>query len=93
MRGEWLGRGEILPLYGALLWNRLFLYRPQGFAGFAVQREGQPSNKALGVVANHSSWLDIFVLNSGQRIYFVSKAEVDLNVRGQYQVCESLEQF
>jgi 1-acyl-sn-glycerol-3-phosphate acyltransferase len=27
-------------------------------------------------VANHSSWLDIFVLNSCARVYFVSKAEV-----------------
>lgn len=29
-----------------------------------------------GVVANHSSWLDIFVLNSIQPLRFVSKAEV-----------------
>ncbi|MBM2576604.1 1-acyl-sn-glycerol-3-phosphate acyltransferase [Jannaschia sp. Os4] len=28
------------------------------------------------VVANHSSWLDIFALNASKRIYFVSKAEV-----------------
>ncbi len=28
------------------------------------------------VVANHSTWLDIFTLNAGKRIYFVSKAEV-----------------
>ncbi|KKL91149.1 hypothetical protein LCGC14_1897540, partial [marine sediment metagenome] len=28
------------------------------------------------VVANHSSWLDIFVLNAADRIYFVSKDEV-----------------
>lgn len=28
------------------------------------------------VVANHSSWLDIFTLNARKRIYFVSKAEV-----------------
>ena len=28
------------------------------------------------VVANHSSWLDIFALNSKKRIYFVSKSEV-----------------
>jgi 1-acyl-sn-glycerol-3-phosphate acyltransferase len=33
--------------------------------------------KARGaVVANHSSWLDIFALNARKRIYFVSKAEV-----------------
>ncbi|MFW8636356.1 lysophospholipid acyltransferase family protein [Cribrihabitans pelagius] len=28
------------------------------------------------VVANHASWLDIFVLNAHKRVYFVSKAEV-----------------
>lgn len=28
------------------------------------------------LVANHASWLDIFVLNALSRIYFVSKAEV-----------------
>ena len=28
------------------------------------------------VVANHSSWLDIFALNAGKRVYFVAKAEV-----------------
>jgi lyso-ornithine lipid O-acyltransferase len=28
------------------------------------------------VVANHSSWLDIFALNARKRVYFVSKAEV-----------------
>ncbi|MGX9353951.1 lysophospholipid acyltransferase family protein [Roseobacteraceae bacterium S113] len=27
-------------------------------------------------VANHGSWLDIFVLNAAKRLYFVSKAEV-----------------
>ena len=34
----------------------------------------QPDAKAM--VANHSSWLDIFVLNAAMRGYFVSKAEV-----------------
>jgi 1-acyl-sn-glycerol-3-phosphate acyltransferase len=28
------------------------------------------------VVANHASWLDIFVLNAADRVYFVSKDEV-----------------
>ena len=28
------------------------------------------------VVANHTSWLDIFALNARKRVYFVSKAEV-----------------
>lgn len=37
---------------------------------------GQPMAGAGAVVANHSSWLDIFALNAAKRIYFVSKAEV-----------------
>ena len=41
-----------------------------------VKRFGSPLQKAGALVANHSSWLDIFALNSGQRLYFVSKSEV-----------------
>jgi 1-acyl-sn-glycerol-3-phosphate acyltransferase len=41
-----------------------------------VKRFGFPLEKAGALVANHSSWLDIFALNSGQRLYFVSKSEV-----------------
>ena len=37
---------------------------------------GTPMTKRGAVVANHSSWLDIFSLNAAQRIYFVSKSEV-----------------
>ncbi len=37
---------------------------------------GQPMRGAGAVVANHSSWLDIFALNMRKRIYFVSKSEV-----------------
>lgn len=37
---------------------------------------GQPMAKPGAIVANHSSWLDIFVLNAVQTIYFVAKAEV-----------------
>lgn len=44
--------------------------------GMELQREGQPLQGAGGVVANHSSWLDIFALNASKRIYFVSKSEV-----------------
>ena len=38
--------------------------------------KGTPLTQAGAIVANHSSWLDIFVLNASKRIYFVSKAEV-----------------
>jgi 1-acyl-sn-glycerol-3-phosphate acyltransferase len=37
---------------------------------------GAPMRGQGAVVANHSSWLDIFVLNAVKRVYFVSKAEV-----------------
>ena len=41
-----------------------------------VKRLGNPLEKPGALVANHSSWLDIFALNSYQRLYFVSKSEV-----------------
>jgi len=37
---------------------------------------GRPMSRPGAIVANHSSWLDIFVLNAVQTIYFVAKAEV-----------------
>lgn len=37
---------------------------------------GAPMTHPGAIVANHSSWLDIFVLNAVQTIYFVAKAEV-----------------
>lgn len=39
--------------------------------------QGAPMRQRGAVVANHSSWLDIFVLNAAQRVYFVSKSEVE----------------
>lgn len=39
-------------------------------------RTGAPMSGPGAIVANHSSWLDIFVLNAVKRIYFVSKADV-----------------
>ena len=41
-----------------------------------VIRFGAPLKQPGAFVANHSSWLDIFALNSGQSLYFVSKSEV-----------------
>ena len=38
--------------------------------------EGQPVSGRAALVANHSSWLDIFVLNAAIQVCFVSKAEV-----------------
>lgn len=44
--------------------------------GISYLVQGQPMIGPGAVVANHSSWLDIFALNARKRIYFVSKAEV-----------------
>ena len=51
-------------------------------AAFAILRigytmRGQPMTGPGAIVANHSSWLDIFALNAAARVYFVAKAEVE----------------
>jgi 1-acyl-sn-glycerol-3-phosphate acyltransferase len=38
---------------------------------------GRPMTRQGALVANHSSWLDIFALNACQQVYFVSKSEVE----------------
>lgn len=38
--------------------------------------KGTPLQGPGAMVANHGSWLDIFALNAGARIYFVAKSEV-----------------
>ena len=44
--------------------------------GLSVQVQGKPMVERGAMVANHTSWLDIFVLNAQTNLYFVSKAEV-----------------
>lgn len=44
--------------------------------GMGFETTGELMQQRGAVVANHSSWLDIFALNARKRIYFVSKAEV-----------------
>ncbi|NDV00621.1 lysophospholipid acyltransferase family protein [Pseudoroseicyclus tamaricis] len=44
--------------------------------GLRVERKGAPMHEGGALVANHASWLDIFVLVAGQRLTFVAKAEV-----------------
>ena len=44
--------------------------------GITLHIRGAPMTARGAVVANHSSWLDIFALNAGKRVYFVSKSEV-----------------
>lgn len=44
--------------------------------GIRQEVRGKPISGGGAMVANHSSWLDIYALNSASRLYFVSKAEV-----------------
>ncbi len=44
--------------------------------GLPVVDRGRPMDGLGAMVANHTSWLDIFVLNSRTNLYFVSKSEV-----------------
>ncbi len=44
--------------------------------GLRLDMRGISMRARGAVVANHASWLDIFVLNACDRVYFVSKAEV-----------------
>ncbi|MEZ5779739.1 MAG: lysophospholipid acyltransferase family protein [Paracoccaceae bacterium] len=44
--------------------------------GIRYRARGKPMRFRGAVVANHSSWLDIFALNACQTVYFVSKSEV-----------------
>ncbi|MEO9898139.1 MAG: lysophospholipid acyltransferase family protein [Paracoccaceae bacterium] len=44
--------------------------------GVGLVTHGTPMTQRGAVVANHSSWLDIFALNASDMVYFVSKAEV-----------------
>lgn len=44
--------------------------------GMRYRVRGEPMRHDGAVVANHASWLDVFSLNAGQSVYFVSKAEV-----------------
>ncbi|WP_209596714.1 lysophospholipid acyltransferase family protein [Ruegeria sp. HKCCSP351] len=44
--------------------------------GIGFRTSGALMKERGAVVANHTSWLDIFALNARKRVYFVSKAEV-----------------
>ncbi|WP_170450000.1 lysophospholipid acyltransferase family protein [Ruegeria arenilitoris] len=44
--------------------------------GIGFSSSGELMQQRGAVVANHTSWLDIFALNARKRVYFVSKAEV-----------------
>ena len=44
--------------------------------GIGFETSGELMRERGAIVANHSSWLDIFALNARKRVFFVSKAEV-----------------
>lgn len=44
--------------------------------GIRWSRRGQPMRGPGAIVANHSSWLDILVMNAAMPVFFVSKSEV-----------------
>lgn len=44
--------------------------------GLRYKRTGEPMRHPGAIVANHSSWLDILVLNAGGPLVFVAKSEV-----------------
>ncbi|KUP92652.1 lysophospholipid acyltransferase family protein [Tritonibacter horizontis] len=69
------------PLCGARRpatpWLTLFVCRNAfRVMGIRFTSTGRPMTGPGIIVANHSSWLDIFALNARSRIYFVSKSEV-----------------
>lgn len=69
------------PLFGARRpitpWITQYVCRSAFFIlGMRWRSEGTPLRSPGAMVANHTSWLDIFALNAGTRLYFVSKSEV-----------------
>lgn len=54
------------------LWARI----GHTLAGLRLELEGEEMTHGGAIVANHTSWSDIFVLHSAAHIHFVSKAEV-----------------
>ncbi len=54
------------------LWARV----GHSIAGLRLELQGEEMGHGGAIVANHTSWTDIFVLHSAAHIHFVSKAEV-----------------
>ncbi|MBV7409544.1 lysophospholipid acyltransferase family protein [Maritimibacter sp. DP1N21-5] len=71
---ERLVAGESRPITPTI--TRLVCIAALAILGIGWRAKGVPMRGPGAVVANHSSWLDIFVLNAPKRLYFVSKAEV-----------------
>lgn len=64
-------RRPVTPYITQLVCRGAFL-----ILGIKLRVKGTPMVARGAVVANHSSWLDIFALNASMRVYFVSKSEV-----------------
>ncbi len=69
------------PLFGRARPVTPYITQSVCKAAFRILRlpllvQGQPMHGVGAIVANHSSWLDIFALNAADRVYFVAKSEV-----------------
>jgi 1-acyl-sn-glycerol-3-phosphate acyltransferase len=68
----------VFPCVGAARrdgWIRSWSRRLLGICGVSLEQQGEALAHAL-VVANHVSWLDIFVINSLHPCRFVAKSEI-----------------
>jgi lyso-ornithine lipid O-acyltransferase len=72
VRAIWLGPVMGLAPWVVHGWARGALV----LLGLRFRRVGRPMAHPGAVVANHSSWLDIVVLQRAMRVFFVSKSEV-----------------
>lgn len=71
---EWPLLGKKRPVSGYI--TKLVCQVSLLIIGLKLFVSGRPMNKKGAIVSNHISWLDIFVLNSQARMYFVAKSEV-----------------
>ncbi len=71
---EWplFGKARVWSPHLAVTFFRVLLR----IVGLPVVHKGVPMAEPGVIVANHSSWLDIFALNTGGPLFFVSKSEV-----------------
>jgi 1-acyl-sn-glycerol-3-phosphate acyltransferase len=72
VRRVWLGPVMALAPWVVHGWARGAL----ALLGLRLRMVGRPMDHPGAVVANHSSWLDIVVLQRAMRVFFVSKSEV-----------------
>lgn len=54
------------------LWGRFGLW----VCGLTLKTSGTPMEQGGAIVANHSSWIDIFTMLAADKVHFVAKAEV-----------------